>query len=201
MVVGKVVLEFQHAFIHGRQILDAVLIASEAVDSRLKSDILGFLLKMDIEKALVECSGTKIWKICCADKEGGLGIRSLVAFNKACLGSGVGNLQKNGSPFGNKSSSTSLVWREGVEIGNGKRVKFWKDLWCEDQTLKDVFPTLFLLVVDKEGWVSDAWEESGELGCWSPRFSRHLNDWEMGEVEALFRNFILWLLEEMRRIL
>ena len=61
-------------------------------------------------------------------------------------------------------------------MGNGKRVKFWKDLWCEDQMLKKAFPILFLLVVDKDGWVLDAWEESGELGCWSPRFSRHLND-------------------------
>ena len=50
MVVGEVVSKFQHAFIQGRQILNAVLIVSEAVDSRLKSNIPGFLLKMDIEK-------------------------------------------------------------------------------------------------------------------------------------------------------
>ena len=68
-------------------------------------------------------------------------------------------------------------------VGNGKRFKFWKDLWCEDQMLKEAFPNLFLLAIDKDGWVSDAWEEGGELGCWSPRFSRRLNDWEMGEVE------------------
>ena len=30
------------------------------------------------------------------------------------------------------------------------------------------------------------WEESGYLGSWSPRFSRHLYDWELREVEALF---------------
>ena len=53
--------------------------------------------------------------------------------------------------------------------------------------LKDAFPILFLLAVDKDGWTSDSWEESGELGCWNPCFSRHLNDWEMGEVESLFR--------------
>ena len=69
---------------------------------------------------------------------------------------------------------------------NRKRVKFWKDPWCEDQTLKEAFPNLFLLAVDKDGWVLDAWEEGGELGYWSPRFSRHLNDREMGEVESLF---------------
>ena len=50
---------------------------------------------------------------------------------------------------------------------------------------KKVFPNLFLLVVDKDGWVSDAWEEGGELVCWSPRFSRRLNDWKMGEVESV----------------
>ena len=51
MVVGEMVSENQHPFIQCRQILDAVLIVSEVVDSRLKSNIPGFLLKMDIEKA------------------------------------------------------------------------------------------------------------------------------------------------------
>ena len=72
-------------------------------------------------------------------------------------------------------------------VGNEKKVKFWKDLWCEDQMLKEAFPNLFLLAVDKDGWVSDAWKEGGELGYWSLCFLRHLNDWEMGEMEPLFR--------------
>ena len=81
--------------------------------------------------------------------------------------------------------------RSCIAVGNEKKVKFWKDLWCKDQTLKDVFPTLFLLVVDKEGWVSNAWRESGKLGCWSPHFSRHLNNWEMGDVESLFWKMVV----------
>ena len=51
LVVGKVVSENQHTFIQGRQILDVMLIGSEAVDSRLKNNNLGLLLKLDIEKA------------------------------------------------------------------------------------------------------------------------------------------------------
>ena len=50
-VVRKVVSDFQHAFIQSRQILDAVLIAREAIDSRLKSSLFWLVLKMDIERA------------------------------------------------------------------------------------------------------------------------------------------------------
>ena len=50
-VVRKVVSYFQHAFIQSRQILDAVLIAREAIDSGLKSNLFGIFLKMDVEKA------------------------------------------------------------------------------------------------------------------------------------------------------
>ena len=51
LVMGEVIFDSQQAFVQGRQILDAILIASEAFDSRLKDNTLGLLLKMDIEKA------------------------------------------------------------------------------------------------------------------------------------------------------
>ena len=41
----------QHAFVEGGQILEAILIAYEAIDSRLKSYNVEFILKVDIKKA------------------------------------------------------------------------------------------------------------------------------------------------------
>ena len=50
-VVSKVVSPTQNAFVEGRQILDAALIANEAIDSLLKGDEAGMLCKLDLEKA------------------------------------------------------------------------------------------------------------------------------------------------------
>ncbi|RVW68827.1 LINE-1 retrotransposable element ORF2 protein [Vitis vinifera] len=50
-VVGKVVSSTQNAFVEGRQILDAALIANGAIDSLLKRNKSGVLCKMDLEKA------------------------------------------------------------------------------------------------------------------------------------------------------
>ena len=51
LVIGEVISDSQQAFIQGRQILDTVLIDSKALNSKLKDNTSGLLLKMDIEKA------------------------------------------------------------------------------------------------------------------------------------------------------
>ncbi|RVW55483.1 hypothetical protein CK203_075273 [Vitis vinifera] len=49
-MVNKVVSNFQNAFVGGRQILDAMLIANEAIDLILKSKRSRVLYKLDVEK-------------------------------------------------------------------------------------------------------------------------------------------------------
>ncbi|RVW40616.1 hypothetical protein CK203_079178 [Vitis vinifera] len=94
-VMGKVISEPQNAFVEGRQIFDAVLIANEAVDSRLKSN--QEKSKAGLEKiqrhflwkggALEQRPHLVRWNLVCLErKKCGLGVRNLALMNKALLG-------------------------------------------------------------------------------------------------------------------
>ena len=69
-------------------------------------------------------------------------------------GVGVGcwkEIRKEGSLLSN-----NIVF----SVGNGRRVRFWKDSWCGDETLCYTFPSLFALAVSKEEWVPKVWDPS-----------------------------------------
>ena len=51
LALGNLISKVQHAFIGGRQILDATLIANEVIDSLVKSKEKVVLCKLDIEMA------------------------------------------------------------------------------------------------------------------------------------------------------
>ncbi|RVW77934.1 putative ribonuclease H protein [Vitis vinifera] len=52
---------------------------------------------------------------------------------------------------------SSLAFR----VGNGRRVRFWKDKWCGDEPLYESFPSLFAISQAKDAWVSEVWNPDG----------------------------------------
>ena len=66
----------------------------------------------------------------------------------------------------------SRVFRTCFRVGSGNKVKFWKDGWCEDLPLRDVFLNLFSITFSKDARMVDVWDN----GSWNPRFIRQLND-------------------------
>ena len=46
-------------------------------------------------------------------------------------------------------------------LGDGRRINFWKDVWCGEEALCVRYPALFNLALNKEAKVADMWD-SGE---------------------------------------
>ena len=62
-VLDKVISKSQNAFVKGRQILDALLIANELVDSTMRMKELGMVCKLDIEKAYDSISWEFLYQV------------------------------------------------------------------------------------------------------------------------------------------
>lgn len=49
-------------------------------------------------------------------------------------------------------------------VGNGQRVRFWKDRWCGDSAFWVAFPTLYAIATAKDAWVKDVWSFTKGVG-------------------------------------
>ena len=69
------------------------------------------------------------------------------------------------------------------------RVRFWTNIWCGVYSLKELYPNLFALAVDKETSVASYLEHpsEGEVQHWNPQFIRPLKILELELVDSFFR--------------
>jgi predicted TIM-barrel fold metal-dependent hydrolase len=61
-------------------------------------------------------------------------------------------------------------------MGDGTKIRFWYDLCCGDQPLKDFFPELFSIARCKEVWVTIKIAVSNGNIQWNVSFIRPVQD-------------------------
>ena len=119
-MVGSLVSKFQHAFVEEKQILDAVLIANEAIDSRIEDNLKGILCKLNIEKAYDHVNWSFILVVM---EKMGFGSK-WIGWIRWCISTTCFSILINGSPSAFFQSSRGL--RQGdpfvslfVHLGDG----------------------------------------------------------------------------------
>jgi hypothetical protein len=72
------------------------------------------------------------------------------------------------------------------EVGDGTQIRFWHDIWCGDQPLKECFPELFRIAKNKKAWVSDNMQIMDDEAYWTVTFCRATQDWKVEVVVTFY---------------
>ncbi|XP_074266276.1 uncharacterized protein LOC141588747 [Silene latifolia] len=66
-----------------------------------------------------------------------------------------------------------------IQIGNGTKISFWENLWIGHITLKEGFPRLFSVSIQKNKCVADMGVWQGDNWVWQLQWKRRLFQWEL----------------------
>ncbi|WMV18437.1 hypothetical protein MTR67_011822 [Solanum verrucosum] len=72
-----------------------------------------------------------------------------------------------------------------MKVGNGNKIKFWKDEWHEKGNLETLFPDIYNLAMFQQRTIAELWTPQG----WNFIFRREPNDWEVMRL-AEFLNMV-----------
>ena len=95
---------------------------------------------------------------------------------------------------------TNWCWENiEFEVGNGTKVRFWTDHWCDIAALSQIFPQLYVLAIHRNATVDEVWDSTFGQEGWNLRFIRAFNDWELdliGDLLIILRGYRLTLEED-----
>ena len=70
------------------------------------------------------------------------------------------------------------------EVGDSTHIRFWKDLWCGESTLQEVFPDLYRIARDKDALISAHLQVRNNQILWNLDFVRAAQDWEFESIAS-----------------
>lgn len=81
-----------------------------------------------------------------------------------------------------------LDWKNwDWKVRNGKVIRFWLDVWIGEKSLKEEFPKLYKLAIEKKANLYQLWNQDGENIIYNLKWRRQLYDWEKVELDSLLR--------------
>ena len=93
------------------------------------------------------------------------------------------SLMKNDEPT---SKIRSIIERGMIlSVGNGSSILFWHDRWVEAGVLKEKFPRLFSVSLQKQSYIYQMGEWAENSWVWRLYWRRELYDWEQEDAHTL----------------
>ena len=54
-----------------------------------------------------------------------------------------------------RKEGSLLLKNASFVVGDDRRVRFWKDIWCGNSPIREAFPSLYALAVSQDVWIAD----------------------------------------------
>lgn len=84
-------------------------------------------------------------------------------------------------------------------LGNGLKIRFWKDLWWGETTLDTTYPRLLRIAMHKSAMVVEVLSLGINGINWNLLFTRDLYEWEISIVGELMENLCLVFIDRADR--